>query len=417
MKLTIDRDLLLKAVKRCDLKAAPTGNAALACVALHAKRIPDMPGGLDLKATNGLVGVATMVACATQEEAAVAINCKQLAAAITTMPLGTLTLDTQRLSGGAVRLAVQGGKRRWQGLTRPVEDVRDLPEAPDSADRFTVSAKDFLALADRTEFAVRDVASDSAFRLGLFLDAADTLDTIVCGNHIVAHASMARSKPGDAFRALLTDVALPHVRAVAAESQGELLTISRAQSYVWVENSSTMIVFTLPPDDYLDWRRIIAATKTAPVCRIPRLALLDTLKAMLATATHREVQTWVRLLPSGEIRFDCHDPDGETVFHDSIHVQDVQTEQLPTFMVNAAYLHQIIDAAGSDIVLRYDLDSGQHVIVTTDDGFWCMLALVSPSADKVPPPLDGSSPPEPLPKKEPPPDDKPKRGGARKPAS
>jgi len=139
MKLTINRDLLLKAVRRCDLKASTTGNAALACVGLHAKRIPDMPGGLDLKATNGLAGVATMVACATEEEDAVAINCKLLATAIAQMPPGDLSLETTR-RGDSTRLTIRGGKRTWSDQTRPITDLRGLPDPPEGGDRLKLAA-------------------------------------------------------------------------------------------------------------------------------------------------------------------------------------------------------------------------------------------------------------------------------------
>jgi len=415
MKLTINRDLLLKAVRRCDLKASTTGNAALACVGLHAKRIPDMPGGLDLKATNGLAGVATMVACATEEEDAVAINCKLLATAIAQMPPGDLSLETTR-RGDSTRLTIRGGKRTWSDQTRPITDLRGLPDPPEGGDRLKLAAPDFLALLDRTRFAVADVAGDRTGALGVFLDASDVLDAIVLGNHVWTRSTLPRKTPGAPFRVLLSDIVLPHVRDLAVDAGNEAVEIYRDSNFVWIENSSTMIVFSPPPGEYHDWRYFFSRVATAPICRLPRLAMLDSLKAMIATSTTELTRTWVRLLPTGELRLDYNDQKGETFFHDNIAVTDISPDARPEFMANAHHLLQGLDAAGGDVVLQYDSSSGQQIVLATEDGFWCVNTLFAPEG--APPPLDGSPPVPPDVPAEGPPTvaDKPKRGG-RKPAS
>jgi DNA polymerase III sliding clamp (beta) subunit (PCNA family) len=419
MKLTINRDLLLKAVRRCDLKASQTGNAALACVALHAKRIPDMPGGLDLKATNGLVGVATMVACTTIEEAAVAIHCKHLVTAIAQMPNGDLSLETQT-RGDSTRLTIRGGNRTWSEQARPVADVRDLPDPPDSGERLKLPAPDLLALLDRTRFTIADVSAERTGALGVFLDASDAVDAIVLGNHVWTRSTLARKNPGDPFRALLTEMALPHVRDLAIDAGNETVEFSRNDHFTWIENSSTMVCFSPPPGDYHDWRDLFSRVRSSPICRLPRLATLETLKAMIATSTTPDLtRTWVRLLQSGELRLDYQDPKDETFFHDTVQVSDIEAGARPLFMANAYHLLQAVDAAGGDVVLRHDVNSGTQIVLATEDGFWCMNSLFAP--DGHPPPLDGTDPPRPVPPTATPPGektgaDKPKRSG-RKPSS
>ena len=396
MKLTINRDLLLKAVRRCDLKASHTGNPALACVALHATRIADMPGGLDLKATNGLTGIATMVACDTQEEHALAIHCKTFAQAIATMPSGTLTLQSEPLKGGAVRLIVKGGQRTWKGLTRPVSDVKDLPEPADGTRQLKLTGTEFLTMLDRTRFAVGDVGAEHIWRQGIYLDVSSRFNAVVIGDHLCARYETARGVAGGDFRLLLPELFLPYARELALEDEKGVITMTQGEHFAWLESTATMLVMNPPPGEYLDWRKALTSLTQLPVCRLPRLAVIETLRAMLSTSPSSITPTWLRLLPTGDLRFDYHHADGEVFFHDTIPVSDIKIDSLPIFMVDAKLLLDAVEASGTDPVLSH-VDTGRHIVLTTEEGFFWAGGLLAPETGARPPSLDDTpAPPAPV---------------------
>jgi len=411
MKITVDRDSLSKSLRRCDLRGAPTGNSALSCVALSARRVPDLPGGLDLRATNGLLGIATMITCSTEREGDVFLNTKQLASVVNMMPPGTLTLESP-----GEELVVSNGKRRWRGKTRPLTDVKDLPDVPPQP-TLKLPAAEFLAGLGRVGFVVPNVSAEHKVRQGVLVDApGDSLSFVVVGEHMVASMQSA-VVPGSAWRGLIPEFALSHAREIAVEEEKGAIEVFATEHYTWIQNSATLLVYSPPPGEYLDWRLLLSRVTHTPVCRVPRLALTESLKALIAACPEDVARTWVEVRPDATISLDYADRDSQVTFHDDVTVTDLTKSALPAFIIDASHFRDALDAAGGDATLNYVND--RHVSLTTEDGYLWTCALIHPNPEERPPgggtPLSkppataASVPPEPAPA------DKPKRSGGRKP--
>ena len=378
MKFTVYRDVLSKSLRRCDLKGGALGNPALTGTALSARRVPDLPGGLDLRATNGLLGVATMVACNTEVEGDVFVNTKQLATVVNMMPPGTLTLETPEPEV----LVVSNGKRRWRGKTMPLANVKPMPE-PEGKAVLRLSAEDFLAALGRVGFVVPNVSAEHSFRLGILLDApGDALSSVVVGEHMIAVSRLQTPCTGK-WRGLIPEIALAHARDIATEEEKGHVEIFASANYTWIQNSSTFLMYCPPPGEYLDWRTMLAHVTHEPVCRLPRLAVLETLKAVCVASPDAEPRTWLQVQDDASVAIDHTDREAVITFHDNITVTDLAKGALPSFLINAAYFRDAIDAAGGDPVLNYVDD--RHVSLTTEDGFVWTCALIHPDAGERPP--------------------------------
>lgn len=392
MKLSIDRDLLLKSLRRCDLRGGQLGNAALACVTLTAERIPDMPGGLDLSATNGLLGVATMVAALVERESKVAINCKRLLQVVATMPQGAVALESKPAQQeGELDLFISSGKRKFRERTFPLADVKVLPN-PTPTREVRVPARDLARAFARVSYAVADVGNDHAFRKGVFLDIEpDTLHAVVIANHNVTTQTLS-VKTGKSFQALIPDLALAHARDLCEEEGDGTITLSANEDYTCIDNSTTRVLFAPPKDPYLAWRQVLASQSYMPICRVPRFALLEALKAVIVAADDPDPAMWVRLLPSGVLRLDLYDKAGRADFHDEVPVTDVTGQALPTFMANPSFLLDALQAADLDCVLEC-LDTGRQIALKSDEQYFWTGSLVWPKDPSAsPPPLDGPPP-------------------------
>jgi DNA polymerase III sliding clamp (beta) subunit (PCNA family) len=414
MKITIDRDTLSKSLRRCDLRGGGAlGNPALSGVALSARRITDMPGGLDLRATNGLLGIATMITCNTEREGDVFLNTKQLASVVNMMPPGALTLDSP-----GEELTVSNGKRRWRGKTMPLTDVKQMPDAPNTP-ALKLPAEAFLAGLERVGFVVPNVSREHMIRVGVLIDApGDSLTFVVIGEHMIATARSA-VVPTTPWRGVIPDIALAHAREIATEEDRGSIEIFADEHYTWIQNSSTVLVYPPPPGEYLDWRLMLSRITHTPVCRVPRLALLESLKALITACPEDVPRTWVQVQPDATITLDYADREGRVTFHDDVTVTDLTKSELPAFIADARYFRDALDAAGSDAVLNYVND--RHVSLTTEDGFLWTCALIHPDPGESPPgggvPLSkppAVTPPDRPPAAEPLPE-KPKKSGGRKP--
>ncbi|HEX9640557.1 MAG TPA: hypothetical protein VGB13_04515, partial [Candidatus Krumholzibacteria bacterium] len=361
MKLTVNRDILSKSLRRCDLKAAPTGNPALASVALSARNVPDLPGGLDLRATNGLLGVASMVACNTEREGDVFINTKQLATVVNMMPLGTLTLESR-----GEDLVVTSGERRWRGKTLPLTHVKALPELPETA-TLKLPAEELARAIDRVRFAVSNAGAEHTARQGVLLDLLDgALSSVVIGDHMIA-ISRGQEKLAGTWRGFLPEITLPLAHDIALEEEKGTIELFCDEHYTWLQNSSTLLVYNPPPGEFIDWRFQLSKLKPTPICRLPRLAVLESLKALIAACPEEFARTWVQVKSDGTLLLDYSSSSGDIAFHDSITVTDLTETPCPAFIINAEYLRDALDAAGGDAILNHD--DYRHASLTTEDGF------------------------------------------------
>lgn len=377
MKLTINRDTFLKAVTQCNIPVVNTGNKALACAALVATKDLKSPGpdSLSLRSTNGLIAIEPLVLCKVEEEGDCAVNFKMLRDAIATMPGGDLSVELTKKG----KLVVTHGKRRWTSDTLPEKDVPKVPDPSTSTMKLRFGARELLDCVSRLEFVMDNVPKDQTARQGVYLDVVEKqLSAVAIGEHMFAYNKPPTERcdaGGKPFRMLLPQYALKQVRELAAEDENIVLELRALDgAYSWLSDSSTLLCMVPPRGEYTDWRKLFAAVKHTPICRIPRLALLNSLNAFISTSTNPYHHMTVTLFADGSLGIEPAEGDH---FQDRIPVTDIVAKELPTFTLQAQYLRDALKAANADALLT-TLDNGIGIGLQTDDGFLAMISLAHP---------------------------------------
>lgn len=380
MKFTINRDTFLKAVSQCNIPVVNTGNAALQCCALTAEKVlkQGSPDALTLRSTNSLIAIEPMEICQVTEEGDTAVNYKWLRDAISAMPSGTLTVELTR--GKTPRLVVSSGKRRSSSETLEANLVPPVP-SPEKARKIAIGARELLAIVSRLEYALDDVPKEWSFRKGIYLDITDQkLTAVAIGDHLWATyaPSEVRLKCGAGpFRLLLPDYAMKYIRDLAAEDEQAMLGLHLDDNkFAWLsklEDTHTLFCFVSPSGEYPDWRTLFSRFSWLPVCELQRLAVIESLKALISTSPVAHAYTSEMRVAESALQISRGD-----WFEDSVPVvmKSADTAQ-PTFQVNARYFRDTIDAAGSNVVLSAEANC-QQVALTTDDGFLGVVSLTFP---------------------------------------
>lgn len=386
MKLTISRDPFLSALRQCLLRGGPVGNPNLGLVALTATKIlktgaPDM---LTLRASIGIVATEVMVAATLEEEGEIAVDCKALRDTVAGMPAGDISVELKK-----DKLYVKHGARRWVGKTLPAQNVSVLPLPGPDAEALVLPAAELLTMIDRVKFAIAAVPGDRPSRVGIFLDVKEGEPTaIVWGDHLNCLYCPVPPPPvrtdSRRWQLLLTEPVIDRLRELALEKDSPEIELRQGRDYAWLTSRSSLICFSPPIEPYVDWRHMLTFLQHSPICRLPRLALLSSLAALISAADALCMAHVVFDVGKHELSIEHHAGPGETgrggstdEFGDRVPVTDVATETTVSFYLNAKYLRDALDAAGEDAVLHIE-QSAQAIVLTTERGYCCIVSLMHP---------------------------------------
>jgi DNA polymerase III sliding clamp (beta) subunit (PCNA family) len=360
MKFNIEQKLLSDTLARMLLGPTNSPNPALALVHVEAQKRDDGPDALVLRAHSGLAYLETVVAANVQRVGMAPIHARAFAAAAHAMPSGVLTLSDE---GGRVTMVSSSG-RRWSRAKSTLEVPR--VEEPPVTPRIAIDPELFLGMCSRVEFALADINFEGHRELdGLRVDSDGTaLNLVVLGAYFGGIATAPLALPTMAFT--LPTHFLGVVKGIAEEARAAKGSFSfyRDSAYVFALGPHSIGCCALPHGDYMPWRSLLGSASTTAACFVPRLALLETLRALRAMS--QESQPTAALTLSEEGLAVAHAGD-ESSFNDEIAVFDRQPG-LPgsiALHLNADYLHGAVRALDEDVGLVFDQASANVLYLTT----------------------------------------------------
>ncbi len=382
MKVTVKGDLLTKTLRRSILTNTPI-NATHALVKIEArKKQGDEPATLVFTSTAGTLSLNTIIGADVAEGGVIAANAKALFTAAGAMPPGDILLTADdkrvRLKGGAAR--------NWSTATADAGAIQPTPE-PKGAAWLKIPVEMLRTAIERVGYATQEVEKYQESKAGIRIEGApDKLTAVACGPYMFACFEQEAKGLGmkDAkWQGLLPTQVLPGVADVIAEAlemKSEYVELYIDQSQVYVIGPATLLVASLPIGDYPPWESIFKNFPTEPVCVVPRLALMESIRACEATGSRLSDGAMFRLRKMAlEIS-----RDDESEFGDTVPVTDMQPNTDLIFKIGTRYLHAMLKGADADAGLHFD--AGGALMLLKADGYRAASSLMRPKPEEGPPP-------------------------------
>jgi DNA polymerase III sliding clamp (beta) subunit (PCNA family) len=381
MKIQIDRPVLLKHLKRCTLPGAHAGSPIHGLIWLGARPKGEEPNAIDalvLRATNGRVGVEQTVQCKVLSAGETSINSKRFTSGAAAMNGESVFVETE-----GARIAIKSqGERRWSDATQPPENFPVLPE-PVGATWMKIRRDLMLEIISRLSHNVLDVPQDRSERRGIFLETTTNgnIVSVVVGDHMVSvngiRDANVETKPGTPWSCLLTEAMLPLIQDVASDPQTEdHLNFYYDDNYVYCVTDATLIAAARVQQTYPPYLKVMEGARPVPVCSLPRIAMLDSLKALLAVRTDRSRALNVTISNKGIApHIDLRYKGDDTNFTDSHILSETPTREMD-FQIDPDMFRQSIDSAGENPMIC-STDRDNMIALKTDSGFTCLVCLMS----------------------------------------
>jgi DNA polymerase III sliding clamp (beta) subunit (PCNA family) len=376
MKILIKQELLSKALRRC-LGAAGSGkqlNPIHALVKLDALQGPDR---LVLTATNGLISIETSVEAKVASPGSIAMNTREFSNAASAMPLGDIAISN---TDKVVKI-VGSTKRTWSGPLVNGEDIKGPPEpkAETGAKWLKLPIAVLAQALERQTVVIGDALQTQTERRGLRIEAAPSVVATIASGH---HMFMAIEGPteigmkGESWIGLIPEMALGAFRDLmeeCTEAKLDAIELYTDGSMFYATGPSTLLVAALPVGDYPPWRLLMEGFPSEPLCTLGRLALIESIKACLATTAIADA--------GASFRFkDCtvfvERKDPTNTFDDSVPIVSMRPGLDMRCRMSLAFLHTCLRSADMDPELFID-DNGSTVLLRTSSGYRAVLSLMA----------------------------------------
>lgn len=372
MKLTCNQGLLQAALRRMVLASGNSTNPILGCTKLEAKKSPE-GGSLGFTALNGFVAIHTSIRADVTDPGEVElVNARLAHGAAAALSSGDVAISTTQ-----ARLTLKGPSGRHFGLGRMTGELAPIKE-PDDAQSLSIAAELLPKLIESVAFALADTPDHHPEQDGLLLEVDESgtrLSAAVSSASLMISRSVEipKSAPWTGFMSshfipLAQDLAQESIKAKVA------LTLYTDKTMIYGENRWTLIQAMLPVQPPPPWRALLRAFEgVTPIATLPRLMLMETLKAFSAVSSGPD-QAGVRIIIElGHLTVSRSD---EIVdFEEKIAV-DMQVGKAATFFVNANFFFGAIKAAGENPTLK--LSDRNMILIETTEGFSGIVGLIDP---------------------------------------
>lgn len=375
MKFKVAQDTFASALKRCTLGGGNPTNPVHTVVRVEALKgdTKDDSDSLILTAHNGLTSIEIMLAADCQETGVVATQTRTLATAAQVMPLGELAVATD---GTKLRMLGKPG-RRWSGATVDAEAMGlKRSREPVDAEWLRVPLDALKRAISSVEHVTRTVEAHQPATDGIYFEATgNTLCSVALTNHLMAARTQSALELGldgkPPWKGLVPTRMLPLINDAIAEAEkakDDGVDFYLDADFIYVSGSSTLVYCVNSRVDFPPWRAVAETYRNDPViCTLPRLAVIETLKALQATAS-TDVTARISL---GEGRISFSGITDNVDFEDEIPVSSLQPNVSALFGVKSGYLYDCMRACGEDPQLSLAGDG--YMYLRTTDGYEQMM--------------------------------------------
>ncbi len=376
MRVKLEQSLLKTALRRSALGGAH--NPLLGYVRARAlKGKGSEPDALVLSSTNGVIEIELSVACVVEKEGDFIGHCRSLTGGVNSMPSGSVTLGIDKgRSGAADRISVVGSSgRRWT-LSSVTMELPGLHEP--SGDQIVVDTDTLRRLIHSVQFGTTLAASAYPERDGILIEAAEqAISAATFQGHLLLSATLERKEASwGAWRALIPSALLPAISDMLEEANQEkatTLSLFCDKTRVYLTGPSTLLSMTLPLGDFPPWRPYMDGIRNPPIAKLPRLALIASLKALELAVDAKDPATVIVI---GKDQVHLTSRGENTHFVDSVPLIEshVTTADI-TIFANVGYLVGVLNSLDEDPEVTID-DSGQSLVVKTTTGSRHALSLM-----------------------------------------
>jgi len=282
MKASADRADILAALEKCaHASGDASGRAHGGKVRLTASAASaDIGDVLHFYANDLTLSIDTAVTAQVAADGAAAVDTKRLHAVVAALPEGPVLLG---LTGKTQQLSVTAKGNRKYAL--PTVDAETFPtpfQPPDDAPRLVVPAKRLSYLLSRVAHAMSPEKDGQPHLQGIRLEVLDGhAFAVALDNKRFAKAET--DLPGVANTELFVPRSM--VRFILANYADGELTLGNLGSMIFVDTVDTMVSSLMPASGFPPWQRLLGSLVSEPVARVPRVMLLETVKAVLAART------------------------------------------------------------------------------------------------------------------------------------
>jgi DNA polymerase III sliding clamp (beta) subunit (PCNA family) len=381
MKVHVDGTLLTKTLSRAALAKGSNLNPIHALVKIEAKvGKKNEPGTLTFSSTSGLMSMTTSIPAKVDLPGIVAVNTRDCLAASGAMPTGGIALT---VTGTRVRLTGSSG-RTWSG---PVGDHTSLQPVPEPIDMAwaRVPTDELNAALERVSYPTGSITEEERAWDGVRVEVfPNTLRTVGASRYQFAAldqtAAVGLKANTKSWIALVPTMAFPHLRELiteAAEAEQKFLDFHEDQKFIYIVGPSTLLVASMPIGEYPPWQFILQNFPTEPFCVLPRLALMESVKACLATSGRLDPGGVFQLV-KGDVLLTKRNVD--TDFSDKLSAPSMRPDLDVTFKVGLPYLLDCLKACDVDpeCVLAGD---GSSILLRTAGGYRGLVTLMQQNTE------------------------------------
>jgi DNA polymerase-3 subunit beta len=223
------------------------------------------------------VSIDTATAAAVEVEGIVGIDTKRLHAVVTALPEGTISLA---ITPKGRQLSVTAKGHRKYGLPVVGAEVFPTPpEPPEDAARAALPAAKLSYLLTRVGHAMSSDEHDQIHLRGVKLEVADQIAfAVATDGHRFAKAETPLPDAQD------MELFLPRNlhKLIVGQFEDEDLAVGSDGRMVFIETEDTLVCSMMPPPGFPPRRKLMESMHAEPAVHVPRITLLETLKAVLA---------------------------------------------------------------------------------------------------------------------------------------
>lgn len=272
MKITIERDALMRLAAKADAVADPkNGMPILACamVAVEGDR-------LRVSATDLYKSTTSTEACEVKNAGApVAVSAKQLKDIVSNLAAGPLTVEADAKKH---EITIKSGRSRYRLHTRPADDMPPLPKPP--ADGWVHLEEGSLGRAvDAVSFAICTESGRAHLNGALIELVPGGLRAVSTDGHRLQRVQVARD--GNVGASML--VPIGGVRLLSTIGKGSA-SLAQSEAFVFIRDGETVSAVRLSSEAFPPYEAVIPKDAKHKI-RIEREPLLRATRAVLALSS------------------------------------------------------------------------------------------------------------------------------------
>lgn len=374
MKVSIDQEALTRLLKRAMLSSGAALNPIHQLVKLEAKGpTKTEPSCLAVSGTSGLMSISTSVRCEVSQPGVVAANTKDLHAAASAMPMGSIALST---TASHLRLVGSSGRR----CERKIADATAIQPVPEPVNLpwLRVPLDTARVAIDRVSYATNNIDADFRAFDGVRFEAKPGELMSVCASRyqMVTYAQKAAVElKGKQWQATLPTNALGHLREIFDEAQREdqpYVDLYEDQHFLYALGPCTLFVAALPTGEYLNYELMLSNFPSEALCTVPRLALIESLKSCILTSTSKLEPGAMFAIKGGELTIYRNDKEGN--FSETLALPACRPDLNINFKAAMQLMLELLKGADVDPEIIHDGATG--LLARTSTGYRSALALL-----------------------------------------